>query len=114
MLGQKKAGVPIEDLRGVSLASTDVLLGNIVTVTRVLRTSNNSAFTFTSAKLNTADALTNHDSSKVSIINLSGALSTTTSSNDTFTLTFTLLFKSLDSDLTYDIQLAEFVLNPTS
>jgi hypothetical protein len=114
LLGQKKAGVPIEDLRGVSLASTDVLLGNIVTVTRVLRTSNNSAFTFTSAKLNTADALTNHDSSKVSIINLSGALSTTTSSNDTFTLTFTLLFKSLDSDLTYDIQLAEFVLNPTS
>jgi hypothetical protein len=106
-------GSSIEDLRPVSLASTDVLSENIVTVTRVLESTNGNGFTFTLDKLST-DAVTNYDSSKVSIINLSGVVSTSSFSNDTFTLTFTLLFKSLDTDLTYDIQLPTFVTNITS
>ena len=113
-------GAPIRDLRALSLQSSDVLSENIVTVTRVITKNSGGFGSYVSGNLTTTNASlfittgdnNNYDSSKVSIVNLNGALSDSGDgdTNDTFTLTFTLLFKSLgDSDLTYNINIPNFL-----
>lgn len=113
-------GAPIRDLRALSLQSSDVLSENIVTVTRVITKSSGGFSSYVSGNLTTTNASffittgnnNNYDSSKVSIVNLNGALTDSGDgdTNDTFTLTFTLLFKSLgDSDLTYNINIPNFL-----
>ncbi len=121
------AGAPISNLRASSLNASDTLSGNVVKVSRVLTTSDSSAFNYVSANLDITNEnlfITDgsdkgdggeiggsaYDSSKVAIVNLSGVLSG--SSNETFTLTFTLLFKSLgDSDFAYTINIPSFLTN---
>jgi hypothetical protein len=121
------AGAPISNLRASSLNASDTLSGNVVKVSRVLTTSDSSAFNYVSANLDITNQnlfITDgsdkgdggeiggsaYDSSKVAIVNLSGVLSG--SSNEIFTLTFTLLFKSLgDSDFAYTINIPSFLTN---
>lgn len=121
------AGASITDLRASSLNASDTLSGNVVKVSRVLTTSDSSAWSYVSANLDITNknllitdgsdvgdsgvtAGSAYDSSKVSIVNLAGAVSG--SSNEIFTLTFTLLFKSLgDSDFTYSINIPSFLTN---
>jgi hypothetical protein len=113
-------GAPIRDLRALNLQSSDILLGNIVKVTRVITKSSGGFSSYIPGNLTTTNASfftttgnnNNYDSSKVSIVNLNGALTNSGDgdTNDTFTLTFTLLFKSLgDSDLTYNINIPNFL-----
>jgi len=121
------AGAPISDLRASSLNASDTLSGNVVKVSRVLTTSDSSAWSYVSANLDITNknlfitdgsdvgdsgiaAGSAYDSSKVAIVNLSGVVSG--SSNEIFTLTFTLLFKKLgDSDFTYSINIPSFLTN---
>ena len=116
------AGATISDLRALSLPVSDTLSGNVVKVTREITTSDNSSWQTSQSSINSNLVLTNktlfitttgnddYDSSKVSIVNLSGVLSNSGGTNDKLTLTFTLLFKSLgDSDLTYNINIPAFI-----
>jgi len=115
------AGAPITDLRALSLATTDTLSGSKVSVTRVLTTTG-AAFSDVGGGPDITDkdffittgSNDSYDSSKVSIVNISRVISNDSATNDKYTLTFTLLFKTLgDSDLTYNINLANFVSHPT-
>ena len=117
-------GTPIQDLRVLSLPASDTLSNDIVSVTREITTSDNSSWQTSQSSINSNLVLTNktlfitttgndnYDSSKVTILNLSGTLSNAGGTNNKLTLTFDLLFNSLgDSNLTYNINIPSFILS---
>ena len=108
-----KAGSYLNYLKGYS---------DVIDVSHVITTSTGS-FTFNSTKLDVSDASlfitgdvgsgytgSAYDPSKVSIIGLTGKLSTTSSSNDTLTMSFKIIINSWGtSDLTYQMNIPHFL-----